>query len=428
MSSDMATIIFCIKSGTVAMYCYGNLYTFRTRIAMYSDWNMTAIVEVERRARGQAISKLDGQIERLDDLTYSVRSQSGNGFYTVKFSTVNGWSCSCPDHEFRDKIKCKHIWATEFSFRLRNEVDKSRVVIQPLIVGSCPFCDSQIIVKHGLRHTKNGGSIQRFSCKACGKRLVQNLGFERMKATPQIVTSALQLYFTGESLRNVQKFLRMRGVQVSHQSVWNWISKYTLKMESYLDKITPQVGDTWRADELYLKVKGNMKYLYALMDDETRFWIAQEVAGTKFTHDVRPLFAKGKAIAEKNPKVLITDGAPNFHEAYLKEFADMRRYYNPAHIREIHMEGKVHNNKMERMNGEIRDREKVMRGLKREDAPIIPGYQIYHNYMRPHEGLDGRTPAEAAGIEIQGQDKWLTLIQNAARVPPLDNKKDVPKN
>ena len=26
-----------------------------------------------------------------------------------------------------------------------------------------------------------------------------------------------------------------------------------------------------------------MKYLYALMDDETRFWIAQQVADTKYT-------------------------------------------------------------------------------------------------------------------------------------------------
>jgi hypothetical protein len=54
-------------------------------------------------------------------------------------------------------------------------------------------------------------------------------------------------------------------------------------MEKYLDKITPNVSDTWRADELFLKVKGNTKYLYALMDDQTRFWIAQEVADTKFT-------------------------------------------------------------------------------------------------------------------------------------------------
>ena len=60
------------------------------------------------------------------------------------------------------------------------------------------------------------------------------------------------------------------------------------------------------------------------------------------------------------------------------------------------------------------DREKTMRGLKREDTPILKGYQIYHNYIREHEGLDGKTPAEACGITIEGKNKWLTLIQNAS--------------
>jgi hypothetical protein len=68
---------------------------------------------------------------------------------------------------------------------------------------------------------------------------------------------------------------------------------------------------------------------------------------------------------------------------------------------------------MERLNGEIRDREKVMRGLKKDDTPLLKGYQIYHNYIRPHEGLNGKTPADACGININGRDKWLILIQNA---------------
>ena len=70
---------------------------------------------------------------------------------------------------------------------------------------------------------------------------------------------------------------------------------------------------------------------------------------------------------------------------------------------------------MERMNGEIRDTEKVMRGLERKDSPILTGYQLFHNYIRSHTALDGATPAERAGIQVKGNDKWLTLIQNASR-------------
>ena len=32
---------------------------------------------------------------------------------------------------------------------------------------------------------------------------------------------------------------------------------------------------------------------------------------------------------------------------------------------------------------------------------------------RAHEGLEGKTPAEACGIKVEGKNKWLTLIQNA---------------
>ena len=31
-------------------------------------------------------------------------------------------------------------------------------------------------------------------------------------------------------------------------------------------------------------------------------------------------------------------------------------------------------------------------------------------------GLDGQTPAEKCGIEIKGDNKWITLIQNASRI------------
>jgi hypothetical protein len=70
------------------------------------------------------------------------------------------------------------------------------------------------------------------------------------------------------------------------------------------------------------------------------------------------------------------------------------------------------------MNGEVRDREKVMRGIKTTDTPVLAGYQIYHNYFRPHEALKGKTPAEVCGIEIQGANKWKTVIENASRRQP----------
>jgi len=53
--------------------------------------------------------------------------------------------------------------------------------------------------------------------------------------------------------------------------------------------------------------------------------------------------------------------------------------------------------------------------LEKPDTAILTGMQIYHNYVRPHEALKGKTPAEVAGIRVGGENKWLTLIQNASK-------------
>jgi len=55
-----------------------------------------------------------------------------------------------------------------------------------------------------------------------------------------------------------------------------------------------------------------------------------------------------------------------------------------------------------------------MRTLEKTDTAILNGMQIYHNFVRPHEALKGKTTAEVAGIKVEGENKWLTLIQNAS--------------
>ncbi len=363
-----------------------------------------------RQERGKAITDAESQIVHIEENFYTVKSQSGNGEYAV--CKVNGeWVCECPDNKYRN-VKCKHIYAVELSQQLKEEVKKN-VNIQEVVISKCVFCHSENIKKFGIRHNK-AGDIQRFLCGACGKTFSVNIGFERMKHNPKAITSAMQLYFSGESLRNTQESLQLLGVEVSCRTILNWIKKYVGLMKNYVETITPNVSDTWRADEIYLKVKGDIKYLFAMMDDQTRFWIAQEVAETKYTHDARKLLQMSKKLMGKKPMTFITDGLPAYHDAYKKEFRTLKAPQT-KHVRHITLRGDHNNNKMERMNGEIRDREKTMRGLKTKDTPILQGYQLFHNYIRPHEALDGKTPSEACGITIQGKDKWKTLIQNASK-------------
>ena len=371
---------------------------------------MATTTENPRRLRGLAIvNKKGSQVKRINDSNYEVLSQSGNGTYLIS-KIEEEWICECPDHRFRG-VKCKHIWAVEISIRLKEQVQKD-TVIQQITISECIYCRSPNLKKYGVRHNKSG-DIQRFLCADCGKTFSVNIGFERMKHNPQAITSAMQLYFSGESLRNTQKSLRLLGVEVSHKTVYMWIKKYISLMGSYIDKIMPNVGDTWRADELWVKIKGDMKYLFALMDDETRYWIAQEVAESKYKHDARKLFQMAKKVTGTKPMTLVTDGLPAYHDAFKKEFWTLKGP-RTEHVRHIKLKGDRNNNKMERLNGEIRDIEKVMRGLKKDDTPILKGYQIFHNYIREHEGLKGKTPAEACGIKVKGKNKWRTLIENAS--------------
>jgi transposase InsO family protein len=44
----------------------------------------------------------------------------------------------------------------------------------------------------------------------------------------------------------------------------------------------------------------------------------------------------------------------------------------------------------------------------------LDGQRVYYNHIRPHQGLDGKTPAEVAGIDeaVEG-NKWEALIKKA---------------
>ena len=76
-----------------------------------------------------------------------------------------------------------------------------------------------------------------------------------MRARPEAITMAMQMYFGGASLRNVQKALKLQGANFSHVAIYKWIRKYVGLMQEYVSTIEPNVSDTWRADEVYVKVQ-----------------------------------------------------------------------------------------------------------------------------------------------------------------------------
>jgi len=351
-------------------------------------------------------------IIRIRDGYFRVTSQTTNRTYIVYLKDNRKFYCNCPNNMYCNK-HCKHIKSIEHMISFHEKQREiNNITINP-VTTSCLFCHGTNIKKYGVRQNKYG-VVQRFICTDCHKTFSDNNGFKKMKSDPKAITTAMQLYFSGESLRNTAKSLRLLGTNVTHQTIYNWIKKYTELMNNYLDDIIPCVGDMWRADEIYIKIRGNLKYLFTMIDDETRYIIAQEVADKKEGHNARNLLQQSSKVAHRKPHVFVTDGLASYHLAYQKEWWETDRQKRTLHIRHIHLQQDMQNNKMERLNGEIRDREKVMRGLKKKDTIILDGYRLFHNHIREHSALNGMTPGEKCGIKINGNNKWITLIQNAS--------------
>lgn len=92
-----------------------------------------------------------------------------------------------------------------------------------------------------------------------------------------------------------------------------------------------------------------------------------------------------------------------------------RDFRNTVHIALLGIQGEVSNNRIERLHGTIRERNKVMRVIKKPNSPTIEGQRIYYNFIRPHQGLNGKTPAEAAGLDVNlGNNKWESIIKRAS--------------
>ena len=363
-------------------------------------------------ARGKEIVR-SGTILDIGSARYKVSSQSvADAFYDVSFGP-DGWRCTCPYHLHGNR-RCKHIRAVYGTImcerRLADEGHEGMAVTEPLV--TCRFCHSTDCTERGMRNNKNG-TVPRYRCGRCKRRFTHNPGFVGRHHPPEVITDALQAYAAGLSTNRISDGLAKRGISVSASTVWRWASAYGKLLENF--QMTCMVtGYTWHADEIYSKVRGRPMWMFGVMDAETRLIIAHEIVPHKIGYDAAGLFEAAIEAAGKRPDVLITDGLAGFKTGYRKTM------YTRAMPRTIHMadtgirDRHPANNTYERFNGEIRDRIARIRGFKSRDPALLGLLIVYHNFMRPHGGLGGRTPAEAAGITIAGPDKWRTLIGHAA--------------
>jgi len=370
-----------------------------------------------RIMRGMAILSQANQVNKIDANTYRVRSQSGNGSYVVRKVGLE-WVCECPDHQFR-MLECKHINAVRLSLSMRDSKEVYEAYEQMDESSRCRYCGSYDVIRFGSRFNKTGKK-QIFKCKECGKRFIVEDGFSRMKADPKTITSALDLYFKGISLRKVIDHLsQFDGIKVYHTTVLRWIQKYTELVNAYVEDLKPELSEVWHVDEMMVKTGGKWSWLWHVMDSETRFLLANLISKTREIKDARRLFQEAKKNAGKKPEAIITDGLRAYEDAFKKEFFTLRKP-RTEHIRLARLGDKVNQNVIERLHGTVRERDKVMRGLKGEETGkiIVDGLKNYYNFLRPHMGLDGETPAKMANIDLElGRNRWKSIIKKSTTRP-----------
>ena len=364
-------------------------------------------------AKGNAIRKITKN-------HYRVSSQSQNQFYNVKrLVEANVWTCDCLDFKNRlvkmDDKQCKHILAC---LTLQNTVEEELKIEKLSVPKICSKCNSSNIVRNGLRTIQNGSKRQRYACKQCGfKFTLHDSGFASMRFNPQIITESLNLFMSGMSYRNIARHINaVHGVSVSHVSITHWVEKYMNIIKEYVESLIPNVSEVWSLDEMMINVKNTKKiegkgfydWVWTIIDPKTKFVIAVEVSKRREVIDARRIIAKGKFVSK--PSYVITDSLHTYEQAIRKEL-DSRK---TAHIKTKSLQDGFQNRPIERYHNEIREKLKARRGLGNDESTrrFVDAYRIYHNFIRPHTGLENNiTPAESAGIDLNlGNDKIKDLI------------------
>ena len=342
---------------------------------------------------------------------FEVPSQTNDTVYLVSQRRGN-WFCTCPDHQYRHTT-CKHIHSVvlwqKLSAKLQ-EYHKKKAIsqIEPAFAEelTCKFCGSSNVIKYGKANEK-----QVYKCKSCARKFVPNQGFEKMWYNPRIVATVLDLYFKGISTRKIADHLRQcHGLETGHATVYRWLCKYIGIIGNYVSTLEPDVGFVWHSDEMKIKIGGEWRWLWNMMDEKTRFQLVSMIAETRESEDAKRTFRQAKEATNSKPRLVVTDGLRGYKSAFRSEFSN--RQQTTRHIADVALQSGM-NNVIERMHGSIREREKVMRGLKKMETPIFEGNQIYMNFVRPHSALNGKTPAEMAGIGIEGENKWMGLLKRS---------------
>ena len=375
----------------------------------------TNTISLSRMTRGLQLLEQGVQIVENENGSFTVPSLTRNTVYEVTLLQET-WVCSCPDFQYREVEFCKHIHCvkTWIASKHITEEPKPKIFADDTI--QCDKCGSIRVYRYGKY-----GDKQVFKCKDCSHKFRDSL-LKKVKFSPELVTLTLDLYFSGLSLRKVARNITDHfNIEINYSTIYGWIQTYIPQISNYVNSLTPQLSESWHIDELFVKMKGgekrkgnaNVAYLWNVMDRESRFLIASKLSEKRDTNGA--IQAINQAIHNSHgnlPQIVYTDALRAYGEGISQTLGNQVDHIAKCGITKPH----ANNNRVERLNGTLRERVKVQRGWKTHKSAIAEGQRIYYNFVKPHQTLNGQTPAEKVGIQKKTTNTFHELLKKSKQI------------
>ncbi|MEM2507395.1 MAG: DDE-type integrase/transposase/recombinase [Nitrososphaeria archaeon] len=347
-----------------------------------------------RELRGLGIVAAGGQIQRVTNTKFFVKSQKGDKDYIVEWKSGK-WTCDCEDYAKRVK-PCKHIFAVNFLLNLPTIL----LLNYKAFERRCPYCGSSRTILKGFRYNKSG-AVRLRRCKDCNKWFKDAAAFTEHKGNNTLLAViSLDLFYKGLSLRAIRDHLRqIYNINKSVSTIHRWVLKLTSLLRRASQKLKVEVGDRWLADETIVKVNGEERYIWNMLDYETRFHIVSLVMEGRGAKEALNVLVEAVKRSRKIPNELVTDGLKSYNVA-------LKMLNLPVkHISNVSIADKANNNnRIERLHETLKSWIKNKRGLKNHFQEVIEAYRVYYNYIRPHSGLKNVPPVN------EHEGKWLNIL------------------
>jgi transposase, IS6 family len=64
------------------------------------------------------------------------------------------------------------------------------------------------------------------------------------------------------SYRDLEEIMSERGLSVVHTTIYRWVQRFAPELEKRMRPHLKKSNDSWRVDEIYVKVRSQWMYLY----------------------------------------------------------------------------------------------------------------------------------------------------------------------